>query len=155
MRGELALQFEPKRRRAAAALLIVQALTWLSLWLRRLGMNTESSCATLTAASALSRLPDAEGRRFTTIFEHGTLLVEIYAPRVADMQNPHTRDEVYFVASGRGEYVCGDTRQLFGPTDLLFAAAGVKHRFENFTDDLAVWVLFYGPEGGERSVPPR
>jgi hypothetical protein len=24
------------------------------------------------------------------------------------------------------------------------------HRFENFTDDFSVWVMFYGPEGGER-----
>ena len=31
----------------------------------------------------------------------------------------------------------------------LPGAAGTAHRFENFTDDLAVWVLFYGPEGGE------
>lgn len=88
-------------------------------------------------------------KRFATIFQHGTLLVEIYAPRGVDLQHPHTRDEVYFVASGNGEYVCGDTRNKFGPTDLLFAAAGVEHRFENFTDDLAVWVLFYGPEDGE------
>jgi hypothetical protein len=27
--------------------------------------------------------------------------------------------------------------------------AGVVHRFEDFSDDLAVWVVFYGPEGGE------
>jgi hypothetical protein len=27
------------------------------------------------------------------------------------------------------------------------------HRFENFSDDLAVWVFFYGPEGGEAVVP--
>jgi hypothetical protein len=32
---------------------------------------------------------------------------------------------------------------------LLFAAAGATHCFENFSDDLVVWVLFYGPEGGE------
>ena len=32
---------------------------------------------------------------------------------------------------------------------ILFAAAGVEHRFENFSYDLALWVLFYGPEGGE------
>jgi hypothetical protein len=37
----------------------------------------------------------------------------------------------------------------FGPTDILFAAAGVEHRFENFSGDLTLWVLFYGPEGGE------
>ena len=35
------------------------------------------------------------------------------------------------------------------PGDLLFVPAGTVHRFEGFTDDLAVWVFFYGPEGGE------
>src|SRR6266566_1479219 len=112
-------------------------------------MKTETPCASLTIREALERLPNPEGKRFNTIFKHGSLLVEIYAPRGVDPQKPHTRDEVYFVACGRGEYVCADTRQEFGPSDLLFAAAGMEHRFENFTDDLAVWVLFYGPEGGE------
>jgi hypothetical protein len=27
--------------------------------------------------------------------------------------------------------------------------AGMTHRFESFTDDLTVWVIFYGPQGGE------
>lgn len=112
-------------------------------------MNEQSSCRRLTLADALTLLPGPEGERFATVFKHGTLLVEVYAPRGTDPQNPHTRDEVYFVAAGSGEYVCGGTRQTFGPTDVLFAAAGVVHRFENFTDDLTVWVLFYGPEGGE------
>ena len=107
------------------------------------------ACAGLTVAEALSRLPTDEGKLFATIFEHGTLLVEVYAPRGVDQQKPHTRDEIYFVAAGSGEYVCGDSRTPFGPTDLLFAAAGEVHRFENFTEDLVVWVLFYGPEGGE------
>ena len=112
-------------------------------------MKPENSCQLLKVEEAWSRIPDAEGRRFATVFEHGSLLVEIYAPRGIDPQTPHTRDEVYFVAAGSGEYVCGEDRHRFGPTDLLFAAAGETHRFENFTDDLAVWVLFYGPEGGE------
>lgn len=77
------------------------------------------------------------------------MLRAIYAPRGVDPQQPHTRDEIYFVAAGSGKYVCGETRTAFGATDLLFAAAGVEHRFENFSDDLVVWVLFYGPEGGE------
>lgn len=93
-----------------------------------------------------------EGKRFATIFKHGTLLVEIYAPRGTDLQQPHTRDEIYLVAAGSGEYVCDGVRTAFSPTDLLFAAAGVPHRFENFTDDLVVWVLFYGPEGGEAAL---
>ena len=32
---------------------------------------------------------------------------------------------------------------------LLFVKAGHEHRFENFTDDFATWVIFYGPDGGE------
>ena len=90
-----------------------------------------------------------EGQRFATVFEHGSLLVEIYAPRGVDPQKPHTRDEIYFVVTGTGEYVCEDTRRTFGPGDILFAAAGSVHRFENFSGDLTLWVLFYGPEGGE------
>jgi hypothetical protein len=31
----------------------------------------------------------------------------------------------------------------------MFVAAGTEHHFEDFTDDLAVWVAFYGPPGGE------
>ena len=109
----------------------------------------QKSCQLLQVTEALIKLPGPDGKRFATIFEHGSLAVEIYAPRGIDPQQPHTRDEVYFVASGSGDYVCGDSRQTFGTTDLLFAAAGVAHRFENFTEDFAVWVLFYGPEGGE------
>lgn len=37
----------------------------------------------------------------------------------------------------------------FGPGDALFEPAGVEHRFEGFTNDLVVWAVFYGPEGGE------
>jgi mannose-6-phosphate isomerase-like protein (cupin superfamily) len=112
-------------------------------------MKSNTPCNKVTVADALARLPGTEGQRFASVFQHGSLLVEIYAPRDVDSQNPHTRDEVYFVAAGSGEYVCGEGRQRFSPTDILFAAAGLKHRFENFSDDLVLWVLFYGPEGGE------
>lgn len=116
-------------------------------------MKSTTPCITATVTEALERLPGPDGQRFATVFQHGSLLVEIYAPRGVDPQKPHTRDEVYFVAAGTGEYVCGEHRQMFGPTDILFAAAGVEHRFENFSGDLTLWVLFYGPEGGETTVP--
>ena len=106
-----------------------------------------------TVAEALARLPGPQGERFVTVFEHGSLLVEVYAPRGAvDPQKPHTRDEVYVVVGGSGEFLVGESRQGFGPGDLLFAAAGETHRFENFSDDLVVWVIFYGPEGGEATT---
>jgi mannose-6-phosphate isomerase-like protein (cupin superfamily) len=103
----------------------------------------------LTVADALARLPGPAGERYVELFLHGTLSVELYAPRGHDPQTPHTRDEVYVVVTGRGEFVNDGARQRFGPGDLLFVPAHVEHRFENFTDDLAVWVVFYGPEGGE------
>ena len=105
--------------------------------------------AHLQAASALERANAAGSPRFATLFEHGTLVVEFYAPRGSDPQTPHTRDELYVVAQGSGTFYDGTTRRPFAPGDLIFVAAGVPHRFENFTDDLGVWVMFYGPEGGE------
>ena len=114
-------------------------------------MKSKTPCRILQYPTHVQLYLDLMVERFATVFQHGGLSVEIYAPTRTDPQKPHTRDEVYFVAAGTGEYVCGDTRQSFGPTDLLFAAAGVEHRFENFTDDLTVWVLFYGPEGGEEN----
>jgi mannose-6-phosphate isomerase-like protein (cupin superfamily) len=96
-------------------------------------------------------LPTPEGKPFLVAFEHGSLSVEMYAPRGVDAQTPHNRDEVYVVVHGRGFFVNGSQRHRFGPGDLLFVPAGVEHRFEEFTNDLAVWVIFYGPEGGEQA----
>jgi len=114
-------------------------------------MKSTNPCFKSTIKEAFQLLPGPKGERFATVFRHGSLEIEIYAPRGTDPQNPHTRDELYIVASGSGEFVCGETRQPFGPTDILFAAAGVTHRFENFSNDLTVWVMFYGPEGGEEN----
>ncbi len=85
---------------------------------------------------------------------HGTLEVEIYAPRGRDPQAPHTRDEIYVVIRGNGSFVDGPVRETFEPGDVLFVPAGVEHRFEDFTNGFAAWVFFYGPEGGERDTPP-
>jgi len=112
----------------------------------------ERSGAQFSPQPFASKLPGPNGERSTLVFEHGTLTVEVYAPRGSDPQQPHTRDEAYVVVSGRGTFVHGDECTPFTPNDFLFAPAGLPHRFENFTDDLVVWVLFYGPEGGERTT---
>ena len=103
----------------------------------------------LTISQGLARLPGPQGERYVELFTHGTLAVELYAPRGDDPQTPHTRDEVYVVAHGSGYFRNGRERHRFGPGDVLFVPAEVPHRFEEFSDDLAVWVVFYGPEGGE------
>ena len=96
----------------------------------------------------LGRIPGT-GMASVSAFRHGTLEIKLYAPRGEDTQTPHDRDELYVVARGRGQAMIGGERQAFGPTDVLFVPAGVDHRFEDFTKDLAIWVMFYGPQGGE------
>jgi mannose-6-phosphate isomerase-like protein (cupin superfamily) len=109
----------------------------------------------VTVEEAMARVPTPDGKRFATVLEHGSLQVEIYAPRGTDPQQPHTRDEAYIVVQGSGEFINGESQQAFTPGDFLFVPAGVEHRFVDFTDDLIVWVIFYGPEGGEAKIEKR
>lgn len=100
----------------------------------------------VSISDALTHLPGPNGERWATVLQQENLDVEIYAPRGKDPQNPHTRDEVYVVMQGNGQFQNGETRQPFAPGDVLFVPAQQLHRFEDFTDNLIVWVIFYGPE---------
>jgi mannose-6-phosphate isomerase-like protein (cupin superfamily) len=107
-------------------------------WIARLGQA-------LVAIAAR----DGKPKPFEVVLTHGTARIGVYAPRGSDPQQPHDQDEVYVVARGSGVFLNDNERREFGPGDMLFVPAGVTHRFESFTDDLAVWVVFYGPKGGE------
>ena len=126
-----------------------EVLTVINGFADRVSSRMGGERAHLGVAEALSHLTDPEGMRSVSLFEHGSLQVKIYAPRGHDPQRPHSRDEVYVVAQGRGIYFDGATRRSFRAGDLIFAPAGSEHRFEDFTEDFTVWVIFYGPEGGE------
>lgn len=104
----------------------------------------------LTTAHARDELRAAGEAEFVSLFEHGTLHVEYYRPDGVDRQQLHARDEVSVVDSGTGTFVNGDGRHPFEPGEVLFVPAGVVHRFEDFSDDVATWVFFYGPGGGEQ-----
>lgn len=103
----------------------------------------------LTVANALERLGNVE-TPFERVLAHGSMEVEIYAPKGQDLQQPHSRDELYIVASGTGIFVHESERHPVEPGEVLFVPAGDVHRFEDFSDDFATWVVFYGPEGGEK-----
>jgi len=96
----------------------------------------------------LEALPGPDGQRSAAVLARGDLEVELYAPRGTDEQRPHARDELYLVARGTGRFVCGGSETEFAPGDLLFVPAGADHRFVQFSGDLAVWVVFFGPQGG-------
>ncbi len=67
-----------------------------------------------------------------------------YRPCPSDPQGPHLRDEVYIVASGHGIFACDGERHAFGPGDALFVPRAAEHRFEEFSEDFATWVIFLG-----------
>ena len=104
----------------------------------------DKSPAPLSLARALA-LPLPQGRRSSEVLVDGDLEIRFYAPKGHDPQGPHDRDEIYIVASGRGKFRVGDRIDPIEPGALLFVAAHEVHRFEDFSDDLAVWVVFYGP----------
>ena len=97
----------------------------------------------ISLASA-RKLPWKPGRS-AEAFTDGDLEVRFTPGPSRGPQTPHQRDELYFVASGTGRYRVADSVTDVGPGDLLFAAAHVVHGFEDFSDDFAVWIVFYGP----------
>jgi cupin superfamily acireductone dioxygenase involved in methionine salvage len=111
-------------------------------------INCENKMDRLTISNALKAVSNTS-QPFVELFRHGSMSVEFYQPHEIDTQQPHAQDELYVVASGSGYFVNGDTRYRFEAGEVLFVPAGVEHRFEDFTDDFATWVFFYGPEGGE------
>lgn len=109
----------------------------------------------VSVADALARLPlpatdkwylgvwDAE------VMKHGTMSVEIFAPKAHDFQTAHEQDELYFIISGSGEFWLNGETISFAAGDVIFVPAHVEHRFTTFTPDFATWVVFYGVQGGE------
>jgi len=98
------------------------------------------------AQAAIPGPPREHARSF---LQRGTLNVKLSLPVNPNQQNPHTQDELYIIVRGNGVLFHNGQRDKFRPGDLMFIAAGTEHHFEDFSNDLAVWVVFYGPDGGE------
>ena len=103
----------------------------------------------ITVEKALQFVRDSDDGLYGVLFENGSMELGYYKPVGTDEQSPHDQDEIYIVQTGYGTFICGDQRTPFGPGDALFVAAGVEHRFVDFSDDFSAWVIFYGPTGGE------
>ena len=98
------------------------------------------------ATDVLAKLPAESDAPESYIepFSKGATSLGLYAPKGEDHQEPHDQDELYFVISGSGTFVHDGRLSPFGPGDAIFVAAGVPHRFEDFSDDFSTWVLFWG-----------
>ena len=113
-------------------------------------MSSTASMVHVSLAEGLAKGPPPVGNLAVPVFTRGSIVVELYAPVDHDPQQPHSRDEVYFVARGNGKFFDGTRRHDVQTGSFLFVPAGQIHRFEEFSGDFAVWVAFFGPEGGER-----
>ncbi len=107
-----------------------------------------------SSQSAISAILEAGagGADFHYPIRHGSMRVGLYAPRGTDSQTPHAQDELYIIARGHGWFRKGGERVRVQREDVLLVEAGVAHRFEDFSEDFATWVIFWGPEGGEGSA---
>ena len=97
-----------------------------------------------TIAQALRRLVEAKAD-YTQLIDNAAYDIGIYQPEGMDPQEPHSRDELYIVAAGTGQFIYAGESKPFGPGDLFFVPAGVDHRFEKFSKDFSTWVVFFGP----------
>ncbi len=97
----------------------------------------------LSVEEAVKALTKSD-KKFVQLMQHGSMRVEYYAPDKVDLQTPHAQDELYIIINGSGKFVNGNNTVDFRAHDILFVAAGVEHRFKNFSNDFATWVIFYG-----------
>ena len=63
-----------------------------------------------------------------------------------DTQQPHSEDEIYYVAAGRASIRVGSEDRAVEPGSVVFVEAGVEHRFHTIREDLTVLVFFAPPE---------
>jgi len=112
-------------------------------------MNALARSQVFRLTQVQDSIPGPAGERSTLVLKRGTCDVKLAMPAPPNQQSPHAQDELYVIVRGRGVLVHEGKRDAFETGDLLFVAAGVEHRFEAFTEDFALWRIFYGAEGGE------
>ncbi|MBP6432679.1 MAG: cupin domain-containing protein [Ferruginibacter sp.] len=92
---------------------------------------------------AIKALQQQSDKPFITILKDKKMSIEYFAPKNIDTQQPHAQDEIYVIASGTSYfYRNGETIECKNG-DVIFVPAGMEHRFVNFSEDFATWVIFY------------
>ena len=110
-------------------------------------MNKTERSRVMSFADARAGIPT--GERSVRVWQRGPLDVAFALPMPPKEQTPHTQDEIYIIIRGRGVLTHNGKRDSFESGDVLFVAAGTEHQFEDVTEDLALWRVFYGPQGGD------
>ncbi len=94
--------------------------------------------------AALQAERAASGRPYLPFLTVPTMRAGLYelAAGAEDGQQPHGRDELYYVVEGRSRFTAGSETTDVGPGSVLFVAADVEHRFHDITESLSIVVFF-------------
>ena len=137
-------------------LLLALALTWL---LERPGEPSPVAQAGATPAEqvgaphepaqvfALDALRErlaASDRAYLPFLNEPTLRTGLYALPAGgeDRQEPHEKDEVYYVIQGRAQITIDGEAYDVEPGSVIFVAAHIDHRFPDIEEDLQLLVFF-------------
>ena len=88
------------------------------------------------------------GRAYREFLRVPALSLGLYALPAGgvDPQQPHSEDEVYYVAAGSAKVTVGAEQHTVGPGSIVYVAAHVPHHFHDITADLRLLVFFAPPE---------
>ena len=88
-------------------------------------------------------------RRWSEFLRVPALSMGLYRINVGqtDEQQPHTEDEVYFIAGGKASFRAGHEVTEVTAGRLIYVERVVEHRFFDITADLTILVFFAPAEG--------
>ena len=105
--------------------------------------------ANLVAARGASERPYLEFLRVPAL----SVGLYVLPAEGTDPQQPHSEDEVYYVASGRGRILVGTEDRDVGPGAIVYVPAGVEHRFHTIAEELTIVVFFAPAEYTQAATP--
>lgn len=73
----------------------------------------------------------------------------------ADLQSPHTEDEVYYVVSGKAQIKVADENRAVQAGSIVYVAKNVEHHFHSIEEELTVIVFFAPAEYSNQSLIPN
>ena len=107
------------------------------------------SASNVSLTEAIEKLKGQKNASSVVLMQQGSMTLEYFAPQKIDTQTPHRQDELYVIVRGHGDFNRNGKTMQCKAGDVFFVPAGTVHSFQDFSDDFATWVIFYGKEGGE------
>ena len=88
-----------------------------------------------------------QDRSYLEFLQTGSLSMGLYVLPAGgdDPQQPHTEDEVYYVARGRGMIRVGDEDRAVHPGAIVYVKANAVHYFHDIAEELTL-LVFFAPE---------